>query len=167
MALRREWVGFLLVVLGLLRAGLLVAHDPVMGYGNQYDMVRTSACVGLYPDVKDPEAGTPAAPIARYKTGGPRSGVCYLGTEVGVAAAVMLVTRLAKVGEGVIRINWIGYAKLAALAFFALLIAYALHDHPPAALAHGLVFLLVISDPVYVGFMAAYQNVSPKVSDIG
>jgi len=26
---------------------------------------------------------------------------------------------------------------------------------------------LAIADPVYVGFMAAYQNVSPKVSDIG
>ena len=24
-----------------------------------------------------------------------------------------------------------------------------------------------IADPVYVGFMAAYQNISPKVSDIG
>ena len=148
LVLRREWVGLVLVLLGLLRAGVLVAHDPVMGYGNQYDMIRTSACIGLYPAVKDPEVGSPEAPIAQYKTGGPRSGLCYLGAEVGIAAAVMGVARLAKVEGGAIRLNWIGYAKLGLLAFFALLIAFALHHHPAAALAHGLIFLLILTDPV-------------------
>ena len=148
MALRREWVGLVLVLLGFLRAGVLVAHDPVMGYANQYDMIRTSACLGLYPAVSDPEARTPEAPIAQYKTGGTRSGQCYLGTEVALAAAVMGAARLAKSESGLIRLNWIGYAKLALLAFAALLIAFALHHHPGAALAHGLVFLLVLADPV-------------------
>ncbi len=100
--------------------------------------------------MKEPDAGSPEAPVARYKTGGPRSGICYLGTDVGLAAAVMGVARLAKVEDGLIRLNWIGYAKLALLAVIALLIAYALHDHPAAALAHGMIFLLVVADPVSI-----------------
>jgi len=148
LVLRREWVGLVLVLLGFLRAGVLVAHDPVMGYANQYDMIRTSACIGLYPDVNDPEARTPQAPIPRYKTGGPRTGSCYLGTEVAFAAAVMGVSRLAKNESGIIRLNWIGYAKLGVLALTALLVAFALHHHPGAALVHGAIFLVVIADPV-------------------
>ena len=148
MALRSEWVGLVLVLLGLLRAGVLVAHDPLMGYANQYDMIRTSACLGLYPTLKDPTANTPEAPIAEYKAGGPRSGLCYLSTEVAFDAAVMGVARLAGIEGGRVRMNWIGYGKLGLLAITALLIAFALHRHPAAALAHGMVFLLVIADPV-------------------
>ena len=61
--MRREWIGLVLVLLGLLRAGCLVAHDPAVGYGSHADMARTSACIGLFPAVKDPTAATPDAPI--------------------------------------------------------------------------------------------------------
>ena len=148
MVFRREWVGLVLVLLGLLRAGLLVAHDPLMGYANQYDMIRTSACIGLFPALDAPDARTPEAPVSEYRSGGPRSGLCYLSTEVGIAAAVMGVARIAGNERGLIRLSWIGCAKLTLLGLTALLIALALHRHPGAALAHGLVFLLVIADPV-------------------
>jgi hypothetical protein len=148
LSLRGEWVGFVLVLLGILRAGVLVAHDPVMGYANQYDMIRTSACIGLFPAGADPSARSPDAPIAEYKTGGPRSGQCYLSTEVGIAAAVIGVARMATGERGIIRLNWIGYAKLGLLAITAFAIAFALHPHPGAALLHGVIFLGVVADPV-------------------
>lgn len=148
MQLRREWIGLVLVILGLARAAFLVAHDPVMGYANQYDMIRTSACLGLFPPSKEPNAGTPAAPIAVYKTGGQRSGLCYFSTEVAVAAAVMGAARLAGNESGLIRLQWIGYVKLGILALTALLIAWALHRFPAAALLHGVLFFLVVADPV-------------------
>src|SRR4030095_2631395 len=49
--------GWALLVSGLARAALLVLHDPIMGYGNQYDMHRTGACVGLYPAVDEVSRG--------------------------------------------------------------------------------------------------------------
>jgi hypothetical protein len=146
--LSREWLGLVLVLAGLLRAGLLVAHDPLIGYANQYDMIRTSACIGLYPDVADPTTSTPDAPIATYKSGGARSGLCYLSTEVMVNAAVIGIARLADKESRVIPLRWIGYAKLALLAVTALIVAFALHRTPGAALLHGLIFVAILADPV-------------------
>ena len=148
MALRREWVGLVLVLLGLLRAGVLVAHDPLMGYGNSYDMVRTTACLGLAPDKADPDASSPNGPIPLYKVGERRWGGCYLSTEVAIDAAAMAVARMAGKDPGEVRLAWIGYAKLTLLAVAALLIAFALHANPLAAFVHGLVVLLVVADPV-------------------
>ncbi|MEP7068362.1 MAG: hypothetical protein ABI789_03940 [Usitatibacter sp.] len=148
MALRREWVGLVLVLLGLLRAGVLVAHDPIMGYGNSYDMVRTTACLGLAPDKADPDAPSPDGPIPIYKVGERRWGGCYLSTEVAIDAGAMAVARMAGKGAGEVRLAWIGYAKLTLLAVTALLIAFALHANPLAAFVHGLVVLLVVADPV-------------------
>jgi hypothetical protein len=146
--LRREWIGLVLVLLGLLRAGWLVAHDPVVGYGGQADMARTSACIGLFPAVKDPTAATPDAPTGLYETGGARSGLCYFSTEIGVDAAVIGIAKLVHNDSRAVRLQWIGYAKLTLLAITALLVAFALHRNPAAALLHGVVFLVVMTDPV-------------------
>lgn len=148
LALRREWVGLVLVLVGLLRAGLLVAHDPAMGYANNYDMVRTTACVGLHPDTPEPDARSPEGPIATYKAGERRWGLCSLSTEVGIAAATMSVARAMGKDPQQFRLQWIGYAKVTLLALAALVIAFALHGHPLAALVHGLAFALVVADPV-------------------
>jgi hypothetical protein len=40
-------IAFTLLALGLMRAMSLVAHEPVLGYGDQADMHRTADCVGL------------------------------------------------------------------------------------------------------------------------
>jgi hypothetical protein len=148
LALHREWVGFVLVLLGLLRAGVLVAHDPAIGYANNYDMVRTTACVGLHPDKPEPDAGSPDGPVGIYKLGERRWGVCSLSTEVGLVAAAMSVARAVGKDPQQFRLQWIGYAKLALLVLAALVIAFALHGHPLGALVHGAVFALVVADPV-------------------
>ncbi len=146
--MKREWIGLVLVLLGLMRAGWLVAHDPAVGYGNQSDMTRTGACIGLFPSGKDPNVATPEAPIGLYERGGQRSGQCYFSTEVAIDAAVIAIERLADKEGRAIHLQWIGYAKLALLGLTALVIAFALHRTPGAALLHGLVFFAVMTDPV-------------------
>src|SRR5258708_40379647 len=59
----RQWVGVILVVAGLARAFVLVAHDPLVGYANQHDMHRTSACIGLFPVKESAVASAPPEPV--------------------------------------------------------------------------------------------------------
>jgi hypothetical protein len=142
----REWIGIILVLAGLARALLLVAHDPLMGYANQADMQRTSACVGLFPAKEVPES-TPEAPIATYRLGSRTVG-CYQSTEVAIAATTLAIARALRADTSRFNLRWIGYTKVALLFGTALLIAWALRGHPGAAVAHGLVVALVLSDPV-------------------
>ncbi|HST00330.1 MAG TPA: hypothetical protein VLJ84_01590, partial [Usitatibacter sp.] len=150
MRFTREWVGAALVVLGLIRAALLVAHLPIVGYGNQYDMLRTGACLGLFPAIDTPARyeRTPDAPIPLYRAEAARPDLCYRSTEVAIDEAVVAVAQSANaVSEGV-RMRWFGLTKLAILAITALALAWSLHRNPDAALLHGIVFAFVICDPV-------------------
>lgn len=146
----RGWIGFVLVIAGLARAALLISHDPLMGYANQYDMHRTGACIGLYPAIEEParSEATRDAPIALYRGEAARRGNCYASSEVLIAAAVVATARALHIDAGGIRLQWVGYAKLALLAITALLIAWALAHHPVAGLVHGLIVLLVLADPI-------------------
>jgi hypothetical protein len=145
----RQWTGVILVVAGLARAFLLVAHEPVMGYANQYDMHRTSACLGLFPakESANPFAPTPDGPISVYRLGARTSG-CYLSTEVAIVATTVAATRAVGADMSHFRLQWVGYARIAILFGTALLLAWLLRDHPWASLVHGLVVLLVLADPV-------------------
>ncbi|HXF78069.1 MAG TPA: hypothetical protein VN598_04365 [Usitatibacter sp.] len=150
MRLTREWLGLALVVMGLARAALLVAHDPVVGYGNQYDMIRTGACMGLFPAIDAPARyeRSPDAPLPLYRAEAPRADLCYRSTEVAIDSAVVAIAQTANAAAEGIRVRWFGYAKLAILALTALALAWSLHRNPDAALLHGIVFAFVICDPV-------------------
>ena len=159
----REWIGLALVVLGLARAALLVAHDPLVGYANQYDMIRTSACLGLFPDIAKPRRyeATVQGPLPAYRLEAPRADLCYPSTEVAIANTVVFVAQTANWMRGGMKLQWIGYAKLAMLAIAALALAWSLHHSPNAALLHGLVVLLVVSDPmVTLWFNTMYTEFS-------
>ncbi len=142
--LLRQWAGLALVVLGLLRAAILVAHDPLAGYAESPDMLRTAACLGLSPASPTPD---PAGPVARYTAGKPVKEKCDPGSEVVIGAAVIAAAQVAGVDTSGIRLQWIGWAKLAILAATALAFAWYFHHHPAASIAHGLVVLLVMADP--------------------
>ncbi|HST00992.1 MAG TPA: hypothetical protein VLJ84_04975 [Usitatibacter sp.] len=150
MRFTREWVGAALVVLGLVRAALLVAHVPMVAYANQYDMVRTSACTGFFPAIDAPARYQrhPDAPIALYRLEAGRPDLCYRSTEVAIDSAVAAIAAVAKPSADGLPIQWIGYAKLALLAITAFALAWALHRHPTGALLHGIVFAFVICDPL-------------------
>lgn len=150
MQLPREWIGLALVILGLARAALLVAHDPLVGYGNQYDMIRTSACLGLFPDLPDPARYQPhpEAPIPDYKVQDVRRDLCYPSTEVAIVTATVSIARAAGLGKEIFKLQWVGFAKLALFAITALALAWAFHPHPAAALFHGVIVFVLLCDPV-------------------
>lgn len=150
MRLAREWIGLALVVFGLARAALLVAHDPLVGYANQYDMHRTGACLGLFPPMAKPARYDPSpdAPQPLLRVEAPIDNACYGSTEVAMDGAVVAIAQAAHKADDGIRMQWFGYAKLVVLALTALAIAWALHGEPDAALAHGIVVAFVLCDPV-------------------
>jgi len=146
----REWIGLALVVLAIARAALLVAHDPLVGYAGQVDMVRTGACMGLFPALPEPSRyeAHPAAPLTEYRTQDVRKDLCYPSTEIVIVAATMGAAHALGAGKDGIRLQWVGFAKLALFALTALVLAWALHPHPAASLLHGAIVFALLSDPV-------------------
>jgi hypothetical protein len=147
---RIEWIGWILLVLGLSRAAFLVAQQPMLGYANQFDMVRTSACIGLYPDLPEPAhlQASPAAPLPLYRAGPRIEGGCYLAAEVAIVAVAVKASAWIRGTGDTMPLRHVGLAKWGLLALAALAIGWALHAHPLAALLHGLVVFVVMADPV-------------------
>ena len=145
----REGLGLLLLLIGLLRASILVTHDPVVGYAPQADMQRVAACSGLVPDSGQAPNVERVGPYAFYRLGETAKADCYPSTEAAFDSTVLLLTRPAQSeGQG-IRIHWMGYAKLLLLAITAFIFAWALHHEWGASLAHGIIMLVILSDPVF------------------
>jgi len=146
----REWIGLALVVLAIARAALLVSHDPLVGYGGRPDMVRTSACMGLFPALPEPARyeAHPEAPLPEYRAQDVRKDLCYPSTEIVIVAATMGAAHAVGAGKDGIRLQWVGFAKLALFALTALVLAWAFHPHPAASLLHGAIVFALLSDPV-------------------
>lgn len=139
-------VAFALIAVGAWRLHAIVGATPLLGYANQYDMARISACVGLWPDLPPPTElqAHPQSPLSRYARGSQRQGECYLSSELAfVAPAIALVTP----GEP-IDLRWIGAFKAALLVVLAALLTILLLRQPAWALAHGAVFAIVVCDPM-------------------
>jgi len=139
-----------LVLAGLLRAFLLVAHQPLAGYANQYDMVRTSACAGYWPALPAPQrfGAHPEAPVTLYRYEPAHAAACYPATEVAIVQLAAQVSSGLHGGRETISLRAVGFAKVTFLALAVLVFAWALSAHPAAALFHGLVVAFVLCDPV-------------------
>jgi hypothetical protein len=139
-------LAFVLIAIGAVRVYAVVGAAPVLGYANQFDMRRTSACVGLWPDV--PEASRlqahPEAPIARYVRGERRPDECYWSSELLFVAPVAATLAAGETVE----LHVIGFAKALALIAVAFALGAVLWRRPSMALAHGLVFAVVMGDPI-------------------
>ncbi len=136
----------LLLALGAWRIVVIVAASPMLGYANQFDMGRTSACFGLWPDLPEPARyeAHPQAPIARYVRGEERPAECYRSSELAfVAAALAIAPR-----EGPVDLRIVGAVKGAVLILVALGLDAALKRRPSWALANAAVFALVLADPM-------------------
>ena len=143
-------LGALLAIVGVARLVAVVLHEPMLAVANQYDMIRTSACVGLYPDLPGEKrfSASPAAPLERYRLGPRVPEACYPGTEAVIAALVVAKHRLA--GNPDISfpaLREVGIIKLviATLAIGTLVAAFG--AFPVASLVHGATVLVVMSDP--------------------
>jgi len=154
------FLAIVLLIAGFVRIGALVLHDPVLGYANQFDEGRTSACIGLWPDLPEParyEAHR-EAPVARYVEGARRLPECYASTEVVFAGASMLAWRTA-VAAGLadpraMDTRFLGGVKALVLIALAIAFTIALREHPFWLVAHAAIFALVLADP----FVTLWMN---------
>jgi len=135
-----------LIAAGAWRIFAIIGATPMLGYANQFDMLRTSACVGLWPDRAPPTQldAHPQAPFARYVRSERRPDDCYLSTELLFVAPVAAMVR----PGATIDLRWVGAVKSVALVALALSIAALLRREPAWAILHGALFAIVVCDPM-------------------
>ncbi len=148
-----ELACLLLVLVGTFRLFALVLHTPMLGYANQYDMARTSACVDLWPALPPSQryGAHQSAPLPRYVAEHVAGGPCYPSSGIAFVEFARLAVGAAR---------WTGLVKTAdfplqavgalqAFALLALVLAFcrAERARPWARLAHATVFAVVLADP--------------------
>lgn len=147
-----------LLLLAMLRMASLVLAEPVLGYANQYDMHRTSACVGLWPESVAPGVATPQAPQAIYVRRSGYASDCYPGSQVAIVGLAMLADSvwdtLRSVDNDQVSLRWIGLCGLLIWGAVLLWIGWLFRRQPIALLVHAITALLLIADP----FNTLYLN---------
>ncbi len=157
-------ISTLLVIAGVVRVLVVVLHDPLLGYANQYDMVRTSACVDLWPALPPPAryAAHTAAPLDRYVSEHLAGSPCYPSTGVafvefakGAIEALRAVGLFRDVGFPLRAVGIV-----AAITLFATVIAFVVVERrrPWAQLAHATLFAIVLSDPALTLWMNTFYT---------
>jgi hypothetical protein len=143
----------LLLALGTLRLLGVVLSEPMLGYANQYDMARTSACLDLWPNVPFAERSLAHqhAPLPDYIDFHDEAARCFPSTTVAIAAVAQGMSRAAG-ALGLISpehypLQAVGLVQ--GLALLAVVVAFfrAESSRPWARLAHCAVFAFVLSDP--------------------
>ena len=151
-----RWLSSALLVLGLLRLFTFATHDPLWAYANQYDMARTSACLGLWPANQSGPVDTAhlSAPLNEYRLGGARSDACFPSTEVAVvAAAVWFEQLLSGDDDGVFHLGWLAAWKALLAMAVALSLHWGLRGLAGWQLALALWFAVVVVDPFNLLFL--------------
>lgn len=161
----------LLVMLGILRVFQVALHTPMVGYANQFDMIRMHSCFGIWPDQPgiNPIASYSKAPINSYKMGGlidPED--CYQSSEKLFVQLGILAGELKNYWfdrpEQQFELQTVGLMKAGMLCLAACWLAWLYRKRPPAMLAQAAIFALVIADPyntlwlntLYTEFAALY-----------
>lgn len=159
-----------LLFLGIGRMFSLVTHDPVLGYANNYDMIRLQACHQIWPSVRtaNVSVATPAAPIRRYTLDKHVDTPCFPSSELLFTGLGIEAGKLKNLlsDHRFISIKTIGFTKACFLALTALLASLYFYRRGlyGSLLANSLVTLLVLSDPgitlylntFYTEFSAVY-----------
>ena len=155
-----KFATIVLLLLALLRMLTLVLHSPVLGYANQYDMLRSSACLDFWPGESaakiadiDLAIATPNAPIQIYQHRVFDRSNCYWSTDVALTAAALALHRAA-IGGNDVDLRWVGASKIVVLLAAVLWLSTLLWRYPRAALLHAWVVALVLADP----FVMLYAN---------
>ncbi|MEO8459543.1 MAG: hypothetical protein ABI451_03350, partial [Dokdonella sp.] len=152
----------MLGLLGLIRAGALLIHDPLLALANSYDQIRYTGCFNIAP-IRPGVAvdrGNPAAPLRTYGFASKSIGVCYWTTDLiftaTVAAGWRLAEQLGSDAQHSVR-------NLAVLRLLAWLLAgwwstrvLLRLGREDIALANLAWFALVAMDPVDTLFLATF-----------
>jgi hypothetical protein len=158
----------LLVWIAATRIFYVVLHDPVLGFGNQYDMGRTAACLDLWPDLPGGARDVASfdAPIPKYRVQKISSQRCYPSAEVVLDHVAIRLDGIRRyfTGDALVDMRAIGLLKALLLVIAACVAQQALAADPRVAFLHAATFMLVMADPVltlylntlYGEFVAAF-----------
>jgi hypothetical protein len=143
----------LLIALGTVRLIGVVLSEPMLGYANQYDMARMSACIDLWPDVPPAQHSLAhqQAPLTAYLDVHDEAARCYPSSTVVLGALAKGLVRaggaLGLVSRNTYPLQAVGIVQAVALLGVAVAFCYAERFRPWARLAHAGVFALVLADP--------------------
>lgn len=162
---------FLLVLLfaaGLLRAGWLLWHQPLLAYANNYDQVRYTACLQVYQVNPGAPVGqqTPDAPLEHWQHDPTVHSSCYWTSDVLFIAVARALSQGERAlgGDGVVSIRWIGSLRLLVAALALAWVVRGLTRAGRGDVAAGLaaVWALVFCDPALTlyanGFYADFSG---------
>ena len=164
-----------LLVLGIVRASLLVMNDPVTGYANQFDMKRVSACLDLWPVTElNPKAASPAAPYSKYQIGEQDNAVCHPSAEILVSGLGISLAGIFS-STSSIDLRWVGGTKLLLLILLAITLHHSMRGSPIGAFAHAMVFSIILCDPFntlfanslyteFIAMLGAYLAISTAIA---
>lgn len=146
----------------------IVLHDPMLGYGNQFDMGRTAACLNLWPNLPAGPGDIAYfdAPIEKHRLIKIASQSCYPSAEVLLDQLAITLDGIRRhfAADALVDMRAIGLLKALLLVVAACVAHNALRADPRIALLHATTFMLVMADPVltlylntlYGEFVAAF-----------
>lgn len=151
------WIalGVLLLAVFVLRVHAVVAHDPLVGLANNYDMIRVQGCIDVYPlrdDGVHPESNSWQAPLRWYHFRDDLAPGCFVSSEVLFAWALVPLARHAAErsadGRFSLRVFGVGRA-LILLGAVLIPVAWVALRHRDGGLALGALALaaLLLADP--------------------
>lgn len=153
-----------LLLLGLARALQLVLHVPLIGLGNNYDMIRVQACIDAYParsaDVSA-VSNSWQGPIARYVFRDDVEWGCFLSTESGIALAMLPALRAwdRVDAEAGFPLRLVALLKLPLLCALLVLPLLALGKSPAAGakrLGLATITAAIAADPAVTIYLASF-----------
>ena len=151
-----RWCALLLLGLGMLRLFSFAWHQPLWAYANQFDMARTSACIGLWPvrDNGDFKAAHLQAPLPEYQSGGPLDPVCFPSAEVVVVSTAAALEGIAGDDDsGRFPLRWLALWKAGLAAVIALFVHAGLKGFRFWQLGFSLWFAGIVCDPINLLFL--------------
>ncbi len=149
----RSLLTVLLIGLAALRVFYFVLHDPMFGYGNQFDMGRTAACLDLWPQLPGGprDIGYFEAPVEKHRIVKIESQQCYPGVEAAFDRLALELDGLRRhftTDPDQVDMRAIGLFKAVLLLAAVWRVNAALRVRPGVALIHASILLIVIADPL-------------------
>lgn len=158
---------FLVFGLGIFRVFFVVLHSPVLGYANNFDMIRIQSCHQIWPSGSDVDAGarTYEKPLEDYKFKNIGLGNCYPSSELFftylgeyLIKTLQYVSFLDEDNGFSVKIFGVLRGFFICLAAWFFLYYYVLKKNFVLVFFHALFFCLVIADPANTLYLNTFYT---------
>lgn len=165
-----RWIAIALLFVGLVRAGALLLHSPLIGMANNYDMIRVQGCIDAYPIREDSIpawANSWQAPLPRYEFRDDTHPGCFFTSEAIFAfvALPLMKWQAERSDDGGFSLRTVGVVKYIFFASLAGWLTARLFRQRrwKAALVHSVAFAGVLADPGVMIYLNAFYAESAAV----